>query len=202
MELSPGTVHRDPNGNFNQYIHNRIFPLWRIAAMKISRLTDPKGMFNMECEKKLEGKSDSDLWNKRIDSANRRIFSPGQLSLFFFPSLCLFFSLLYFFSSPPVTSVPMTFEAKTLCACSLIGAYKTTLNKHSGHRGNVTSRASAMPYRFPSSRLPIDRMSRCPERESSVPYPSFLRDVSFQLARKLLFDSCRESSIASFSPSR
>lgn len=169
MELSPGTVHRDPNGNFNQYIHNRIFPLWRIAAMKISRLTDPKGMFNMECEKKLEGKSDSDLWNKRIDSANRRIFSPGQLSLFFFPSLCLFFSLLYFFSSPPVTSVPMTFEAKTLCACSLIGAYKTTLNKHSGHRGNVTSRASAMPYRFPSSRLPIDRMSRCPERESSVP---------------------------------
>lgn len=94
----------------------------------------------VECEKKLEGKSDSDLWNKRIDSANRRIFSPGQLFFFFFPPFVFFFSLLYFFSSPPVTSVPMMFEAKTLCACSLIGAYKTTLNKHSGHRGNVTSR--------------------------------------------------------------
>ena len=108
----------------------------------------------VECEKKLEGKSDSDLWNKRIDSANRRIFSPGQLFFFFFPPFFFFFFLFFFFSLPlsffflsciffppsPVTSVPMTFEAKTLCACSLIGAYKTTLNKHSGHRGNVTSR--------------------------------------------------------------
>lgn len=102
MELSPGTVHRDPNGNFNQYIHNRIFPLWRIAAMKISRLTDPKGMFNMECEKKLEGKSDSDLWNKRIDSANRRIFSPGQLSLFFFSPPFVFFFLSCIFFPPPL----------------------------------------------------------------------------------------------------
>lgn len=129
-------------------------------------------------------------------------FPPDNSPSFFFPPFVFFFLSCIFFPPPPVTSVPMTFEAKTLCACSLIGAYKTTLNKHSGHRGNVTSRASAMPYRFPSSRLPIDRMSRCPERESSVPYPSFLRDVSFQLARKLLFDSCRESSIASFSPSR
>lgn len=94
----------------------------------------------VECEKKLEGKSDSDLWNKRIDSANRRIFSPGQLFFFFSLPLSFFFLSCIFFPPSPVTSVPMTFEAKTLCACSLIGAYKTTLNKHSGHRGNVTSR--------------------------------------------------------------
>lgn len=56
----------------------------------------------VECEKKLEGKSDSDLWNKRIDSANRRIFSPGQLFFFFFPSLCLFFFSPVFFFLPPL----------------------------------------------------------------------------------------------------
>lgn len=87
-------MDRDPSGNFNQYIHNRTFLLWRIAAMKISRLTDPKGMFNIEREGKLESKSDSDLWNKRIDSANRRIFSPGQRSFFFFLSPRFFISFL------------------------------------------------------------------------------------------------------------
>ena len=60
----------------------------------------------VECEKKLEGKSDSDLWNKRIDSANRRIFSPGQLFFFFFPPFFFFFSLLYFFSSLPCNKCP------------------------------------------------------------------------------------------------
>lgn len=118
-------------------------------------------------------------------------FPPDNSPSFFFPSLCLFFSLLYFFSSPPVTSVPMTFEAKTLCACSLIGAYKTTLNKHSGHRGNVTSRASAMPYRFPSSRLPIDRMSRTRifRPLSQLPSRRFLpacEEITFRLVSRIL----------------
>ena len=115
--LSLVPVHRDPSGNFNQYIHNRIFPLWRIAAMKISRLTDPKGMFNMECEEKLEGKSDSDLWNKRIDSANRRIFSPGQfslsLSLSLSRSVSSLFSLFFVFFS--CSKCPDDVRGNSLC---------------------------------------------------------------------------------------
>lgn len=163
-------MDRDPSGNFNQYIHNRTFLLWRIAAMKISRLTDPKGMFNIEREGKLESKSDSDLWNKRIDSANRRIFFPWTtLFLFFFLSPRFF----YFF---PVTSVPMTFTA-TLCACSLIGAYKTTLNKHSRYRGNVTSRTFTIPYRFPSNWIQIDRIPLSQTRN----YPFSSNFFSFRL---------------------